>query len=442
MMKKDTFLNIMHGELEKAENTSNFKNNLLYCAGCLAVFLYSVNSNAQFVNTGDVKVEKGTILSVYMDYNNKESGNFINDGQVHIFENWTNDGAVSYTNIGNGKTFFTGEKAQQIKGSKISNFQNILFENLSALIPFRLSTAISVNKNAEFSNGIIDGDTNGLMIFNEYASHTDASDLSFVDGKVQKIGVDAFEFPIGDDLYFRPSYHAVGADANDSYTAQYFLKNSDPIHPHSNKDVTIKLINNTEYWNVDRDKGTNEIVLSLTLDTHTTPSEFFDYDDKTTEVTMVRWDEASSKWVREESAVSDRISEGSKGAGYTKLLMGKVSGYGMFTMALVDKKDQPNELVVYNALSPNNDGINDTFHIKGIDKYPDNTVEIYNRWGVKVFEAKSYNESDNMFRGYSDGRATINRNEKLPTGTYYYILRYNNGQKGIQQTGYLYINNQ
>jgi len=111
-------------------------------------------------------------------------------------------------------------------------------------------------------------------------------------------------------------------------------------------------------------------------------------------------------------------------------------------MALVKEDVTDEKLVVYNAVSPNGDGINDSFHIAGIDKYPDNSVEIYNRWGVKVFDAKSYNESDNMFRGYSDGRATINRNEKLPTGTYFYILKYNNTKKVIEQSGYLYINNQ
>jgi len=376
-----------------------------------------------------------------MDYNNKSEGNFVNDGEVHIFENWTNDGIVGFTTGKNGKTFFTGKKEQQIDGSQTADFQNLIFENYSGLMPFKLQSSISVNNKTEFINGIIDAYSyKSKMIFRKNAFHTDASDLSFVDGMVQKDGTAEFEFPIGNELYFRPSYHDIGANINDSYTSQYFYKNSNTIHPHTSKDETIKLINNTEYWNVIRENGTNQIVLSLTLDSNTTPSEFFNPDNNT-EVVIVRWDETLSKWVKEESVLSERTNEGSKGAGFTKLLMGPVKGYGVFTMALANKiiKD---DLIVFNALSPNDDGINDTFHIKGIDKYPDNTVEIYNRWGVKVYETKSYNESDNMFRGYSDGRATINRNEKLPTGTYFYILKYNNGQKGIQQTGYLYINNQ
>ncbi|WP_431242065.1 gliding motility-associated C-terminal domain-containing protein [Flavobacterium sp. P21] len=442
-MKKNTILYKMHGEIERTENVLNFRSKFFYCAGRLAAFLYSANSYAQFVNSGDVKVENGTILSIYMDYDNKDTGNFINDGLVHIFENWTNDGVVSFTSTGIGKTFFIGEKAQRLFGSKTSNFQNVLFENYSTLIPFRLSTVISVNKKAEFLSGIIDGDSdNGLVVFNENATHSDASDLSFVDGKVQKKGNEMFEFPVGDELYFRPSYNATGGELGDIYTTQYFLKNSNPTYPHTSKEETIQLIDNAEYWNVTRDQGASKIVLSLTLDARTTPSEFFNLNDDTT-IAIVRWDPVSSKWIKEGGVVSERTNEGSKGASYTQLVTGVVSGYGIFTVALV-KKDlpPPDDLIVYNAVSPNDDGINDTFHIKGIDKYPDNTVEIYNRWGVKVYEAKSYNESDVMFRGYSDGRVTINRNEKLPTGTYFYILKYNNGKKVVEKAGYLYINNQ
>jgi gliding motility-associated-like protein len=59
--------------------------------------------------------------------------------------------------------------------------------------------------------------------------------------------------------------------------------------------------------------------------------------------------------------------------------------------------------VVHNAFSPNGDGINEKFVIDNIDDtvcYPDNTVEIYNRWGVLVYETKGYNNSTNAFEGF------------------------------------------
>ncbi len=103
------------------------------------------------------------------------------------------------------------------------------------------------------------------------------------------------------------------------------------------------------------------------------------------------------------------------------------------------------EIEVYNLVTPNDDGINDVFMLNGIDCYPNNTVRIYNRWGVKVFETRGYDNAGNAFRGYSDGRATVSRDEGLPTGTYFYILEYEYtgafNPRHIKQSGHLYINN-
>lgn len=406
--------------------------------GLFAGLFTCYQGNAQMVNQGDMKVTDNTIVSVYMDYENTSTGNFINDGQVYIFENWKNNGIVDFTKAqSNGKTFFNGKKDQYIEGTMQSNFQNVAFNNASDFIPFYLGTKISVNNKAEFIQGIINGiSLDGLVIFNDNAIHEKVGDQSFVDGKVQKTGQKDFEYPVGADRFFRPSFQAA-LSQNNIYTTQYFHTNSANLHSHSNKEESIIAINDQEYWEVRQDQGAEKIVLSLTLDHDTTPSEYFT-ETATTKLAIVRWDEVAGKWVNEGGVLSAPVS----GEPYANLLTGEVKGYGLFTMALVTNTEEPNELIVYNAVSPNGDGINDTFHIKGIDRYPDNTVEIYNRWGVKVYDAKSYNESDKMFAGYSDGRVTISRGEKLPTGTYFYILKYNKDGKGKEKSGYLYINNQ
>ncbi|MGR3790377.1 T9SS type B sorting domain-containing protein [Flavobacterium sp. TN-1] len=99
------------------------------------------------------------------------------------------------------------------------------------------------------------------------------------------------------------------------------------------------------------------------------------------------------------------------------------------------------EFVIYNHMTPNGDGNNDVFFIDGIDKFPNNSVEVYNRWGVLVYEAKGYNNNDRSFRGISSGRVTIKQLEELPEGTYYYMFKYED-TKGMPQekAGYLYIN--
>lgn len=96
---------------------------------------------------------------------------------------------------------------------------------------------------------------------------------------------------------------------------------------------------------------------------------------------------------------------------------------------------------IFNAVSPDDDGMNDFFYIQGIECYPNNSVEIYNRWGVLVYETNEYNNSDKSFKGYSEGRVTIKNGEPLPVGTYFYIFKFidfYNKQQKVQ--GYLYLN--
>ncbi|MNS15863.1 Glycerophosphoryl diester phosphodiesterase family protein [compost metagenome] len=97
---------------------------------------------------------------------------------------------------------------------------------------------------------------------------------------------------------------------------------------------------------------------------------------------------------------------------------------------------------VYNAVSANGDGLNDSFFIKGIDCYPNNVVRIYNRYGVVVYEKNGYDNVTNPFQGFSDGRATVAKGNKLPTGTYFYTLEYDSNGKKVEKTGYLYVNSQ
>lgn len=405
----------------------------------------SQDIKAQFFNSGEVNVKDNTIMSIDMNYINATSGNFINDGNVYIFQNWKNDGTVSYNVPSAGTTLFRGTQQQLIEGEgkKTSNLQNVIFENLSDLVPFDLKTIIAVGNNSNFKNGIINARyDDARMIFNETASHSNATDLSFVDGKVQKNGKAAFEFPVGNDLFYRPTFHEAGSSEANIHTTEYFHENSDPKYPHDKKQKEILFINDKEYWKVTKDDKDNDekIVLSLSLDEQggTTPSQFFNLSPNT-QVAIVRWDETNGEWVNEKGALGSEFY----GQPYSYLLMGQVSGYGIFTMAIVEEEDVNTDIEVFNAMSPNDDGINDTFRIKGIDQFPDNEVEIFNRWGVKVYTAKSYNESDNVFRGYSDGRGTFNRGDKLPTGTYFYTIKYTaKDGKGKQKSGYLYINNQ
>ncbi|MTE27258.1 DUF7507 domain-containing protein, partial [Winogradskyella ouciana] len=92
-------------------------------------------------------------------------------------------------------------------------------------------------------------------------------------------------------------------------------------------------------------------------------------------------------------------------------------------------------LTIYNEFSPNGDGVNETFVIDCLERFPNNKLEVYNRWGNIVYTKNGYL---NDWDGTSNGRAVINQSDKLPVGTYYYVLDLGDGSE--PRVGWLYIN--
>ena len=100
-------------------------------------------------------------------------------------------------------------------------------------------------------------------------------------------------------------------------------------------------------------------------------------------------------------------------------------------------KDKP--LTIYNGVSADGDGHNDYFKIDGIEYYPKNNLKIFNRWGVLVYEKDGYTNNQ-PFDGHSNGRVTISTDSKLPQGTYYYILEYeDSNDQSHTEKGWLYL---
>ena len=96
---------------------------------------------------------------------------------------------------------------------------------------------------------------------------------------------------------------------------------------------------------------------------------------------------------------------------------------------------------VFNVITPNGDTVHDVLRIDGLENLPNNTIKIYNRWGVLVFTTNAYNTEGNVFDGTSQGRVTINQDNKLPVGTYFYILDYENANGNMKSmSNYIYLN--
>jgi len=77
--------------------------------------------------------------------------------------------------------------------------------------------------------------------------------------------------------------------------------------------------------------------------------------------------------------------------------------------------------VIPNAFTPNGDGVNDTWEIKYIDSYPNATVDVFNRYGAKVYTSVGYAVP---WDGKTNGKL-------LPFGVYYYLINPKSGRSAM-----------
>lgn len=93
------------------------------------------------------------------------------------------------------------------------------------------------------------------------------------------------------------------------------------------------------------------------------------------------------------------------------------------TANLIITITQPDDLIMPTGFSPNGDGANDTFFIRGLDAYPSNTFVVFNRWGNVVYDRLNYR---------NDWSGENIQGQALPNGTYFVILTVNNGERTLQ----------
>ncbi|MDA8641887.1 DUF5011 domain-containing protein, partial [Flavobacteriaceae bacterium] len=90
------------------------------------------------------------------------------------------------------------------------------------------------------------------------------------------------------------------------------------------------------------------------------------------------------------------------------------------------------EVNVSQAITPNGDGINDTWIIYNIENHPNNIVKIYNRWGNEIYSKKGYrNEWDGSYKG--------NSSKVIPGPSSYYYFIDLDGDGSVEQKGFIYI---
>ncbi len=263
-----------------------------------------LSSYGQITNTGDVSIAPQTTVGVLSPITNTITGQFANDGQLYLAQNWVNEGGFTYTNTAHsGQVHLQGTTAQSLSGSGFTEVPHLVVNTVQGV---QLSGDISVQAGLLFTQGIVNTrDYPGQLWLEDGAVVNGASDTGYVNGTVFKKGQGAVVLPTGGNA----QYHGLGlrqiSDAELSFSGVYVNENSNAVHAHEQKQSNIGLIASSGYWRLTKLQGNGMAVVGLHYNTYTLPADLTANIDR---LKVVRYDVASQQWVSE-GGVVDAVNQ-------------------------------------------------------------------------------------------------------------------------------------
>lgn len=169
-----------------------------------------------------IKILEGDIIvrgDLTINSNNELDADIVNDFDIELQGNWINSGDFSEQQ---GSVNLTGSSTQTItSGGTEEVFYELIANNTDAGGVI-LEDDISITNALTFTDGIFyeGSGTNELVTIEDGATVTGASDASHVDGRVEKIGSIAFDFPVGKNDLYRPISIGVPSVASSGFRAE------------------------------------------------------------------------------------------------------------------------------------------------------------------------------------------------------------------------------
>lgn len=219
--------------------------------------------NANTIIRGNLLIDPSNVMDV-------TASNY----SITLAGNWTDKGTFTRRF---GMVTFNGAALQTINANNnVETYYDVTFNNTvtptDAAGSISIVDSIVIAHSATFTDGVVCAagapSNDQLVTFNDDATTTGASNNSFVNGRVRKIGNEAFVFPTGNNV---SKYAPIGITApsltTDHFTARYF-DNSPNAQGYTRtlKDTTLDHVSSAEYWILDRTNGTSDITPTLYWD--------------------------------------------------------------------------------------------------------------------------------------------------------------------------------
>lgn len=370
--------------------------------------LYSatVSYSQSFYNKGGiVSIQSGTIFTTKDSLVN--TGTLTNNGNMVMGGVWFNQGTY---NPGNGEITFNSAAGSP---SQIINHNNQTFRKLTISGGGNkvMLADMTIDGELILESGIITGENNAKLKFSSTATITGAGNNAHVQAPVVQSGSGQKLFPLGNGSTYLPV--TLNNVSNATIELEMKEENFD-----ASTNFEIKEIFANRYWVITEVTGTSENS-EITLPVFELPSQA-----DTEKIIVVQADNATAEF----SSAGRKAFTGTTTNG-TITTPAVAGGNRVFALGIAS--DLAGEVLVYNAISANNDGLNDYLEIANITNFPNNKLLIFSRWGDVVFELAGYNNTDKVFKGLN------NSGSLLPKGTYFYKLELGDGSKPL--SGYISV---
>ena len=225
-----------------------------------------------------------------------------------------NNSKVTFNNS-SGFVLCTGAASQEFGGSSDYKIGKLILNKTSNGLT--LQRAATIDSSLTLTKGIIYADTIYLVTLKAGSTCTGASNISYVEGPIKKIGSSAFVFPIGKSGYYRSLSATAPGTSIDAFTAEYF----DSQQSVGDSMVsTIDFLSQCNYWTLKRVVGSSNVNVSLSWD-----SSFCSILDSA-DLRVANWD--GNKWVN----LSVGTFNGNRNVGSSQNSTSVVN-YGFFTHA-------------------------------------------------------------------------------------------------------------
>ena len=325
--------------------------------------------------------------------------------------------------------FYHDSGSLLVSGTQVPNLYDVEFSSVKGIW---LQIPLQIANNANLIQGDVltsrKEDTN-YPLFSFDSFYTGESSVSKVDGYAAMEHKQDFTFPVGDDArlrWLRIESQALNArvrcayffeDPADSPTLGKSFK-SDP-------DATGLRVSQSEFWRLDGDLPSK---VTLSWDEYSNVAGLARF---LADLRVVGYNRATGAW----DDLGNTHFEGGRDYGTLTSDYFVPGQYEIITFGGNTESESFEVVELDNYyLSPNGDGRNETLEIPAAREYPDNAIQIYNRYGQLVFQQDHYTGG---FDGQANVALTVSREKGLEPGIYFYIITFNELRQ--QHQGYFYL---